>query len=186
MSTIAYGSPLDGNSLGSLYYTLFSTLGDPFGILSGSDAASYSDLCLRLREGSSFDWVSVYDPNTVLFGLVGSNSSQSWLQQIQEDSYYKNGNTYYLNDTFTQQQYNDSLAKGSLFGIPWLGWNTWIIKTAGGKYAGMHLYGSDTLKMLNPLGKEPLMMKMQTIGILAGSFAVLYFGGKFALKRLRS
>ncbi len=184
MATLTYGTPTDGSTSGAAYYGLLSMLGDPFGLITQSDAASYADLCL-CGTATGYDWVNPVNPTATVFRQEPRADSQSWLEQLIQDSYYYAGNDYFLVDTCTVEQYNENIKQNSLFGLSFLPWNTCIAKTADGKYAGMHRYGLFALKMLNPLGQQPLMLKLQTIGILTGTAVVLYFGSKYMLRAYR-
>lgn len=85
-----------------------------------------------------------------------------------------------------EDQANTMNSELNLFGMSFLPWDKYSIQNIQGQYVYMHGWADDGDKrMINPLRRDVLMTKVFTVAKVAGASALVYYGGKYAYKKLK-
>lgn len=109
--------------------------------------------------------------------ILTNEEIPEWLNAIKS-----NPNLFW--ETLSEEEAMEKNREGSLFGMSYLPWTIYSCQNVDGTYTAHHLYGEDTIVPLNPLRREVLMRKAQTVAILAASAYAVYYGFKY-LRRKR-
>lgn len=182
------------DTLHALHYNILYATGNLFGLgnyasifaISPDLADQYADLV----NNNGTDVIDPLYPSKTVFEF--NNAPNSMLGQI--NAALVSIHTW-QSSVISESEAEELNATLNLFGMKYLPWNAYALKDSTGSYVYMHgwsdsntdithIESANNVKMFNPLRREILMRKAQSVAILGAVGLTAYYGGKYLYKRI--
>lgn len=166
----------------ALHYNILSATGNIFG---------YGDVTPELATKYSDAWIDDSVTPNIIRNLDGdelfvkNDTSDCPINEAIQNGLYNVHS--YGKGVFSEEEAMAANNQLSLFGMSMLPWNRVSIQDREGNWVYLHSWGDAKAykPMLNPLRREVLMDKVITMGKIAIAGGVVWYGGKYAMKKLK-
>lgn len=175
-------------TIGALRYNLLYASNNLFGLgiystitsIQPECADKYSDAVLVNPSGSGQYIADIGDETVPLWqGDPSTDVDKAIFNALYNVTSWRSS----IIDDSQAEEMNSEL---NLFGMSLLPWDKYSIKNAQGQWVYIHSWvDTEHKKMLNPLRREVLMTKAMTVAKVGVVGAGLYYGSKYAYKKLK-